>query len=148
MKWLAILVVGGVLLAAVGAHAALSSGTAATPDVAKLQRDVAQLKKQVTSLNVQVKDLRKRADLAASESGANFTSDGCIVGATADLFIATWKSIDVYAQQATGKLVFGPQPAFDDQSACSHLRNPTPVRQQDVPPSFSTYNDLITWIKP
>ena len=33
---------------------------------------------------------------ANSEVGVNYTGDGCILGTTADLFVATWRTLDTY----------------------------------------------------
>ncbi|HEX6679507.1 MAG TPA: hypothetical protein VF063_02565 [Gaiellaceae bacterium] len=148
MKWFGILVVVGVFAVAAGPRVAFSSRTAGPPSNAGLQRDIARLKKQVVALDAQVKALRKDVDHANAEGEVNYTGDGCILGTTADLFVATWKTLDTYTQQTSGKVLFGPQTPFDDKGACAHLRNPTPTRQQNVPPSFSAYTELITWINP
>jgi hypothetical protein len=155
MKWVAIFVVAGVLAAATGARVAASSGRGSPPDVVQLKRDVAALQRQVgvlkgrvSKLNRRVSTLNKRLLTTFSETEGNYIGDGCLVAATADLFIATWATVDAFAQQTTGKSIFGPQAPFDDQGACSKLGPPLVTRQTNVPPSFSTYNALISWIRP
>lgn len=154
MRWVVSLVLLGLAAAAAGAHVASPSRKANPPGVAQLTKEVRALRGQVRVLQTRVSKLNKRvvtlnAHLLRTfrEAEVNFTSDGCILGATADLFIATWTSVDAFAQQTAGRTVFGPQTPFDDKNACSRLQ-PLVRRQTATPPSFATYNDLVTWLRP
>jgi hypothetical protein len=154
MKWVAILVLLGLATAAAGAHVASSSRQASPPGIGQLTQEVHILRGQVkvlntrvTKLNKQVATINKHLSDTFREAEVNFTSDGCSLAATADLFIATWTSIDAFTQQTTGKTVFGAHALLDDKNACNRLQ-PSVTRQTSTPPNFSTYDGLIAWLRP
>jgi hypothetical protein len=131
------LIAMGVAALVVGAPAAAA---APPPTAAKLQQQVKILQGQVKALQAQMKlqQVRERSD--RSEIQANFAGDACMAATVADLFQATWATID---QGATSPR-FKQETQVNDKQYCKGIQVTRPGLT--VPPSISALAALIAWI--
>ncbi len=112
-----------------------SSAGAATPEAKQIKA----LQKQVTALQKSVKTLQKQVKIVDAEAYYNFIATTCTLAMTADLFQATWTTINPLSPTSPFTALVGT--SVTDYNACSKLKlTRTPGA------TLTPYNNLIAFL--